>query len=193
MKKLITYILLITTLATVTKNAHAQAWDKSSTVLTIGVSLSQFYHLDDYYYTKNDSRRGYKLLTEQFIFQGEFGIHKYVGLGFLVGVGGRGGLSNNYNGELNIPVGLVSNFHFYQLIADNSKKNIHADKTDIYAGINIGSGVAFTYYTNSTRIVPLLFGGLHAGIRYYISPKFALNAEAGMGKSMVNAGFSFKL
>ncbi len=195
MKKNIYSLLLLITLSFTYSSLHAQAWEKSSKVLSIGVGLAQFYHLDDYYYynNKNDNRKGYKLLTEQLTFQAEFGIHKYVGLGFLIGIGGRGPHSNDYNGELNIPVGMFSNFHLYQLIADNSKKDIHADKLDIYAGLNLGSGMAFTYYPKTTRVVPLAFGGVHAGIRYYLSPKFALNAEVGMGKSIVNAGFSFKL
>lgn len=175
--------------------AQDKAWEKSSQVLAIGVGFSQFYHIDDYYYynNKNNNRKAYKLVTEQLNFQGEFGIHKYVGLGFIIGFGGRGSLSNNYRGEMNIPVGMICNFHFYQLIADNSKKDIHGNKLDIYAGINAGSGIAFTYYDNSNRAVPLAFGGVHAGIRYYISPKFGLNAELGFGKSIVNAGFVFKL
>ena len=179
--------------------AQDKAWEKSSKVLALGIGFAQFYHLDDYYYydnnknIKNNNNRSYRVITEQLNFQGEFGIHPYVGLGFIIGVGGRGPHSNHYNGELNIPVGMISNFHFYQLIADNNKKNMHANKMDIYAGISVGSGVAFTYYDNSNRVVPLAFGGVHAGIRYYLSPKFGLNAEVGLGKSVVNAGFVFKL
>lgn len=194
MKKIFLCTMLIAAFTVSPTTINAQAWERTSKVLSLGVGFSQFYHLDDYYYYgRNDNKNGYKLTTEQFNFQGEFGIHKYVGLGFTIGVGGRGALSNNYRGEFNIPAGMLCNFHFYQLISDNSKKNIHGDKMDIYAGINLGSGVAFTYYTNSNRVVPLAFGGTHVGIRYYISPKFGLNAEVGMGKSIVNAGFSFKL
>ena len=194
MKKNTFLIVLVVSLFVNNIDASAHAWERTSKVLSLGVGFSQFYHIDDYYYDyPKQNRIGYKLVTEQFNFQAEFGIHKYVGLGFLIGIGGRGPGSKNYNGELNFPVGLVSNFHFYQLIADNNKKNIHADKLDIYAGLNIGSGFAITYYSNSTRTVPLAFGGMHAGIRYYLTPKFALNAELGLGKSMINAGLSFKL
>jgi hypothetical protein len=124
----------------------------------------------------------------------EFGIHKYVGLGFTTGIGGRAGLGYGYLGEVNVPIGMVTNFHFYQLIADRTGKNIHADQLDIYAGMSIGSGIAFTYYTNeNARVVPMVWGGPHAGIRWHFAPRVALNAEVGFGKSVVNAGFSFKL
>ena len=184
-------------LLSISTQTEAQAWDKSSKVLSIGFGVSQFYHIDSYYYANNNGRlnRSYfNPTTGQFNFQGEFGIHKYVGLGFTVGLGGRPGWDNHYQGEFNIPMGMLANFHFYQLIADKNSKNLHADKLDIYAGVAMGSGVAFTYYDNiDRRIVPLAWGGPHAGIRYYFVPKVAVNAEVGFGRSLVNIGFSFKL
>jgi hypothetical protein len=116
-----------------------------------------------------------------------------VGIGFTTGMGGRVGWGRGYRGEFNIPIGIVSNFHFYQLIADNASKNIHADKLDIYAGANAGAGPAFIFHDKGNHVAPIVFGGLHAGIRYYFVPKFALNGEIGFGKSFVNGGFSFKL
>ena len=172
---------------------HAQAWQKNSHVFSIGFGASKFYHLDDYYYgNSHPVHNYYRPVTGQLNFQGEFGIHPYVGLGFTTGAGGRGGWTNDYNGEFNIPVGMLSNFHFYQLISDKSKKNIHADKMDIYAGLSIGSGIAFTYYPNDNRAVPIAFGGVHAGIRYYFSDKVGVNAEIGLGKNLINAGFVFR-
>ncbi len=195
MKHILFACLAVATLLFVSNQSQAQAWEKSSKVLSLGFGVSQFYHIDSYYYSNNRKHPSfYNPTTGQFNFQGEFGIHKYVGLGFTVGVGGRAGWNNNYLGEFNIPMGMLANFHFYQLIADKNSKNIHADKLDIYAGIAMGSGVAFTYYDNtSTRVVPLAWGGPHAGIRYYFVPKVAVNAEVGFGRSLVNLGFSFKL
>jgi len=165
-------------------------------LLGLGFGASSFYHLDSYYYGNNGRIRSfYSPITGQFNFMGEFGIHEYVGLGFTTGIGGRAGWSRGYLGEVNIPIGMIANFHFYQLIADKTGKNIHADKLDIYAGVNLGSGVAFTYYDNNNppRVVPLAFGGVHAGIRYYFVPKVGLNAEVGFGRQLVNLGFVFKL
>jgi hypothetical protein len=197
MKYFIILFITVTSILALTQQAEAQAWEKSSKVLSIGFGVSQFYHLDGYYYRNNNGKfkRGhYNPTTGQFNFQAEFGIHKYVGLGFTVGTGGRAGWGNNYQGEVNIPMGILANFHFYQLIDDKNSKDLHADKLDIYAGVAMGSGVAFTYYNDTDRrIVPLAWGGPHVGIRYYFAPKVAVNAEAGFGRSLINIGFSFKL
>lgn len=204
MKKILCPLIIVFILLLNANPVHAQAWERNSRVLSLGFGVSKFFHIDDYYYYRNegDFNRWYYPSTGQINFQGEFGIHKYVGLGFTTGVGGRTKGEKRgkrdeyyykYSGEINVPIGMIANFHFYQLIADNSSKNIHSDKLDIYAGANVGSGVAFTYYENSSRIVPLAFGGLHVGVRYYFTEKVGVNGEFGWGKSVVNVGFSFKL
>jgi hypothetical protein len=194
MKKFLLTLTIVSVVSITTNLVKAQAWEKSSMVLSLGFGVSQFYHMDTYYY--QDSRyhhNWYSPTTLQLNFQAEFGIHKYVGLGFTTGIGGRGGLRYDYSGELNIPIGMIVNFHFYQLIADKSTKNIHADKLDIYLGASLGSGVAIAYYTGFNRVVPMAFGGVHLGIRYYFTPKVGANLEVGWGKGLVNAGLVFKL
>ncbi len=177
------------------QNTSAQAWDRFSKVLTLGVGASNYYHLDGYYYGDPDLRaRAYVPTTGQLVFQGEFGVHKYVGLGFHTGFGGRGRWTRNYIGAWHVPFGMLSNFHFYQLIADNTSRNIHADVLDIYAGLSLGSGVAVTYYDNGVvRAVPLLYGGPHVGLRWYFAPGVGLTGELGYGKNIASAGFVFKL
>lgn len=208
MKNFLYAFLIVSTLMLTADLAKAQAWNRDTKVLALGVGASQFFHIDDYYFENTPDVRGwYWPVTGQINFQGEFAIHKYVGLGFTTGLGGRGPLLYGYTGELNIPLGVIANFHFYQLIADKSGKNIHADKLDIYAGISLGSGLAFTFYDNgtrvgpgglvdhnsTTRIVPMAFGGLHAGVRYYFVPRVGVNGEIGWGKSLVNVGLVFKI
>lgn len=194
MKKLMRNLMMLWIAIGVTHYVQAQAWGRHTNVLSLGIGPSQYIHLDRYYYTDAPVPRLYYWpVTGQFNFQGEFGVHKYVGLGFTTGIGGRGPVNRNYLGELNIPVGLIANFHFYQLIADNASRNIHSDKLDIYAGINVGSGVAFTYYPDVVRAVPIVFGGVQAGIRYYFVPRVAVNGEIGFGKSIANIGFTFRL
>lgn len=194
MKNILSLIIAIFLLTINSESASAQAWERHSKVMALGFGASQFFHIDNYYYTQgNNVRQWYWPLTGQINLQGEFGVHEYVGLGFTTGVGGRAGLGYGYAGEINIPMGMIVNFHFYQLIANKSSKNIHADKLDIYAGLNAGSGLAITYYSNSTRLVPLAFGGPHVGLRYYPIRKFGLNVELGFGKSIINGGFVFKL
>ena len=196
MKKTIQTLLVISILAIYAPHVTAQAWQRNSAILSLGVGASQFFHVDGYYYNNEPgpyNHGWYMPVTGQINFQGEFGIHKSVGLGFTTGIGGRGPLYYGYNGEMNIPIGLLCNFHFYQLIADKTGKNIHADKLDIYAGANIGSGIAIAYFANDTRLEPIVFGGLHVGIRYYFAPRVGVNAELGWGKSIINVGFAFKL
>jgi len=194
MKKILFTLMIISVISLTSFTAKAQAWEKNSVVLSLGIGASQFYHLDNYYYVNTlYGHSWYSPTTVQLNFQAEFGIHKYVGLGLTTGIGGRGGLRNDYSGEFNMRIGIIANFHFYQLIADNSKKNIHADKLDIYFGASLGSGFAVAYYTDFTRVVPMAFGGVHVGTRYYFSPKVGVNCELGWGKSIVNAGVVFKV
>jgi len=196
MKKPLQILLLVSILALSAAHASAQAWQRDSKVLSLGIGASDFFHIDRYYYNYNGvgyDHSWYTPVTGQINFQGEFGIHKYVGLGFTTGIGGRGSLYSGYGGEMNIPIGMIANFHFFQLISDRTGKSIHADKVDVYAGANIGSGIAIAYYSGDTRLEPIVFGGLHVGVRYYFAPKIGVNAELGWGKSIVNAGLVFKL
>lgn len=201
MKKVFYTAALTIVLSLAIQQAQAQAWEKSTKLLGIGFGASQFFHIDSYY------GNFYRPLTGQLNFQGEFGVHDYVGVGFTTGIGGRAGYSrglgyygyygyygsyNNSNGEVNVPVGVLANFHFYQLIADKTGKDIHADKLDIYGGVNVGSGIAAVFYSNETRIVPIAFGGIQAGARYYFTDKIGVNLEVGYPK-LVHGGMVFKL
>lgn len=197
MKKVLYTLLFFCSLSLLTTPVTGQAWQKDSKVLSIGFGASQFFHIDNYYYgngNPNNFQNWYTPLTGQFNFQGEFGVHRYWGLGFTTGIGGRGPWAYGYSGEVNVPIGMIVNFHFYQLIADKRpEKNIHSDKLDIYVGGSLGGGIALTYYPDVTRVVPMAFGGPHAGIRYYFTKRVGINGEVGFGKSIVNVGLAFKL
>ena len=189
MKNLLHTLLLVTVMMLSANRAGAQAWERHSKVLSLGFGASQFFHIDNYYYNNNGdfrNRNWYWPITGQVNFQGEFGIHKYLGLGFTTGFGGRTHYGNSYIGEFNIPLGIIFNFHFYQLIADKKSKAKHADKLDLYVGASAGSGIAIAYYKNLSRTTPLAFGGLHFGLRYYFSPKVGVNGEFGWGKSLIH-------
>lgn len=201
MKKILFVTAIILSAILYSNQTQAQAWDKSSKVLSLGVGGSSFFHI--YPDSGPYGWGGYRTpITGQLNFQGEFGVHKYVGIGFTTGIGGRSGYywgggpwwggSRGYSGEFNIPIGVIGNFHFYQLIDDKVSADIHSDKLDIYGGLNIGSGIAILY-GNGGQVIPIAFGGVQVGARYYFTPKFGVNLEVGYGKSFVNGGICFKL
>lgn len=180
----------------VSNRVEAQAFEKGGTYLNLGLTGSDLFHINP----NSDFYGGfYSSVVGGVTVQMEWGIHKYVGLGFTAGVqGGRRGFYGWYGpyagsgyGELAIPVGVIANFHFYQLIQDKTSKNIHGDKLDVYAGLNLGSGVSF--YPTPSRVFPLFFVGPQVGAKYYVTPNIGLGLEVGYGKSFVNGGVTFKL
>jgi hypothetical protein len=92
-----------------------------------------------------------------------------------------------------MPVGMIANFHFYQLIDDKNGKNLHADKLDIYAGMSLGSGIGMMFYADEPRLVPVFFGGPHVGLRWYPKSRVGLNVELGYGKSIACIGVVVRL
>ena len=204
MKKLFYSAMVALMMLSATTNTNAQAWSKDSKILALGLGASEFFHIDGDSKASSVYGTAPLWLTGQLNFQGEFGVHDYVGIGFTTGLGGRAGYSRGfgyfgyyssygYSGEVNVPIGVIANFHFYQLIADKTGKDIHSDKLDVYAGLSVGTGMAATFYPNATHIYPIAFGGPHVGARYYFTDKFGVNLEAGFGKSLINGGIVFKL
>lgn len=177
----------------------SRSFYKGHTNFSLGLAGSHMWHFHN--------GNAYGLLSGGTQFQMEWGIHKYVGLGFSMGIqGGRWGAWGVWGnvggpGFIAIPAGVVGNFHFYQLIADNTSKDIKADVLDIYGGLNLGSGIAF--YPNNRNNTgnwaapasALIWGGAHAGIRWYFNPRWALNGEIGFfaGKSFITAGVTYKI
>ena len=207
MKRIFFAILLTIALLTTSNPINAQAWSKDTKLLGVGLGASYFFHIDRVNNANSVYGNAPLIITGQLNFQGEFGVHDYVGVGFTTGLGGRAGYARSFGyyygyyglsygskGSVNFPIGALANFHFYQLIADKTGKNIHADKLDIYAGVSVGTGVSAAFYNNeSTHVYPIAFGGVHVGARYYFTDKLGANLELGFGKSIVNGGIVFKL
>lgn len=196
--------LIISTLGII-GSTSAQAFSKDSKYISLQLAGSQYWNFvghsnsNSYYWGGT-----YAPVTGEVLVQAEFPVHKYVGVGFVAGIGGGAnnywyGWGNDYkSGWLQIPIGAVANFHFYQLIADKTSKDIHADKLDIYAGVSLGTGVGVLFLPDfgsgkSSSAAGMVFGGPHAGIRYYFKPNIAVNGELGWGKSFAAAGLTFKL
>lgn len=149
--------------------------------------------------------------------QFEFGIAKYVGLAGSIGFDYASNLSRNTIGygyygspllgnaygsssfrSFAIPITFTGDFHFYQLIQDKTGKSLHADKLDIYAGLDFGSGPGFAvpksaYKAYGSDVGYMIYGGPHVGVKYYFNEKIGVYLEAGYGKSYLNGGVNFKL
>lgn len=206
-KKLIVILIFAVSLAPGFK-LQAQAFDKDTRELTAFIGGADLFHIPVGY---NFNSFIYPTTVEAGV-EGEFGIHKYVGLGFDAELGGRGNKRVGYAvlpapvyytsfyAEFNMAFGVEANFHFYQLIADkvSNGDKLHADKLDIYAGLNTGTGFALhpTYVDNmgNTKTVAdaLFYVGPQAGARYF-TPNIAVNGEVGWGKTWARVGFTFKL
>ena len=234
MNRKLVLMMTLAALMTFSTDAAAQAFEgKGSKQLLIGLGLNQH---TGYFTTNGKGIQGsYNPRSGGLSLQMEFGIHEYVGLGFFAGIEGFnnygggsiapgysgyygyygygvGGYKSNYYG-MAIPVGFQANFHFLQLIADKTGKNF-ADKLDVYAGLNIGSGVMFVFanerYKNKyikdayddgyivngrdlNDVGPMIYGGAHVGIRFYPSSNFGIFAEVGYGKTIAQGGICFKM
>jgi hypothetical protein len=213
MKKLFTLFVFVAASLT-HMHAYAQAFGTGTTLLSFGIGPGEMIHFPvgnnnpfGNYALQGSGFTGTRpIITGQLALQAEFAVHKYVGVGFVIGVGGRAE-SNLDNGsliglgfakEVNVPIGLLANFHFFQLIAD--KKGLAlGDKLDVYAGITAGSGVAIHPYKNNANdggynfYDALFYFGPHAGVSYYFSPTIAVNGEVGWGTTLVQAGLVFKV
>jgi hypothetical protein len=177
------------------QNVAAQAWTKDTKVISVGIGAANYYHLGTTRATLFGPTTGfYSPVTGQLSVEGEFGVHQYVGVGFNTGFGGSGGRLFGSNGSINVPVGVLANFHFYQLIEDKTGGNLHAEALDIFVGVSLGTGIGAIFYDNaSNQVVPLVFGGVHAGARWYFSPNIGLTGQFGFGKQLVDVGVVFKL
>lgn len=191
MKKL---VLLFIGLATLSFG-YSQAFSKGTKSLTLYFGGANMLHIPtNYSYYSGVFGRGFfSPITGQMGVEMEFGVHKYVGVGFNVGVGGR---ANSYvfSNELNVPVGAFANFHWWQLLDDKVGKDMKSDKLDLYAGVDLGSGVALHFDGNgNTYTDALVFAGPHLGIKYYPIERLGIGGELGYGKTFANFGLTFKL
>lgn len=191
--KAINLSVLLGLLLGLSNMSWGQAFSKGDVTMSVTLGASHFWHLRGGYYSPGPGYvwggGGLSPVSGNAFFTMEFAPGRYVGAGFFAGIGG----SAFGWGSINVPVGGFANFHFYQLIADKTGNDIHADKLDIYAGLNIGTGLGFWPGFSSQRANAIIFGGPTAGIRYYFKPNIAVTGELGYGKTLFSAGITFKL
>jgi hypothetical protein len=168
---------------------------KGSKQISIGVGLSsyigQFGKGGFYGYSgvRGYYGRGAFWYSGTLSVQAEFGVHDYVGVGLVTGLGGRAFAGA---GVLYVPVGVIANFHFFQLIADKKGLGI-GDKLDIYAGLNFGTGLGVSFPAGDGSVGGIIFAGPQFGVKYFFTDKIGVYSEFGYGKSIFEAGVSIKL
>ena len=169
---------------------------KGSKQISIGVGLSSYIGAfgKGGFYSYSGGRgyygRGAFWYSGTLSVQAEFGVHDYVGVGLVTGIGGRalGG-----GGALYVPVGILANFHFFQLIADKKGLGV-GDKLDVYAGLNFGTGLGVGFSRGGgSDVSGIIFAGPQFGVKYFFTDKIGVYGEFGYGKSIFEAGVSIKL
>ena len=214
MKKIVyckLFALILVFIIGVQSNAlKAQAFGgKGSKQFLIGLGMVEY---NTWYPEDGTGLKGrFSPLSGIFNFQGEFGVGQYVGIGFALGVNYSSRVRNNWPGyvapiygnykdefwSIGIPVSVIGNFHFLQLINDKAGKNF-AEKLDVYAGLSLGAGPSFLVPRKGFKnlggdVGVMIFGGPHVGIRFFPADKLGIYLEAGYGKSYLNGGVCFKL
>lgn len=208
--------LLVAVILCYVGSVKAQAFSgKGLKSIQIGIGLSEH---NAWYPENGKGPKGHvNPLAGNLNVQLEFGIGKYVGLGGSIGFDYASNLSRNsvgfgyigspllgnaYGGSsfrsFAVPITITCDFHFFQLIQDKSGKSLNAEKLDIYAGLDFGSGPAFAvpksaYKSYGSDIGYMIYGGPHVGIKYYFNEKTGVFLEAGYGKAYVNGGVNIKL
>lgn len=185
MKKSLIILFVLALLLSFPNKSNAQAFGgKGSKAFLVGIGFS------NYPTTYGGFSNTYSPFSLNVGLQGEFGIHDYVGLGFTAGAtfSSSLGVSSIYNSwnTIGIPVGMIGNFHFLQLIADKTGGSF-AESMDVYAGLAFGAGPSFAIPKSgnnaSSEVGVLFMGEVHAGIRYYFNDKLGIFAEVGQGRS----------
>jgi hypothetical protein len=206
MKKSLIILFTSALVLSLPNESNAQAFGgKGSKTFLVGLGFSNYSARYGDFDNKNFTPMSFNVGL-----QGEFGIHDYVGLGFTAGAtfssslgsGGSPGFNSNYYyynsnwSTIGLPIGMIGNFHFLQLIADKTGGSF-AESMDVYAGLAFGGGPSFAIPqggNNNDRTVGLtIFGEVHVGIRYYFNDKLGVFAEVGQGiSSRVQAGLALK-
>jgi hypothetical protein len=119
----------------------------------------------------------------------QFGIADNISVGGLAGFTTSSyDLGSNYSWTYTyILVGARGEYHFLK-----NKKDL-----DAYAGATVGFAITSVsepsgysgFYSAGTSYAVI---GVHGGVRYYVSPKFAVFGEVGYGVGYINVGVAYK-
>lgn len=193
--------LAIVLLCFISSQVNAQAFDSHTSMFSVGAGMTNSPVLMGAIHREHpeNMRLSFTPLRPQFTFKGEFAVHKYWGVGFTTSVdGGHYQAVQFVNApydQINMQVGALANFHFYQLIADrmNNNPKLHADKLDIYTGISLGYILTVNMQPGYTNYQHGIMADYHVGVRYNVTKRFSVYGEVGYGQSIINLGASFKI
>jgi hypothetical protein len=193
--------LLMIVLCFVCTHSFAQAFQKKDILLSFGLGMTN----DLFIVGTQDNNKlptqhvYFNVLKPQFNFKAEFAVSKYWGVGFITSVNALKNVDDYHTGyysnPVNVQLGLLVNYHFYQLIADKLGRNpkLHADKWDIYTGFTIGNNLHIDRGPDGRpRYQNYPFMGYHVGARYYINEHLSVYGELGIGQSYFNIGLAYK-
>jgi len=123
---------------------------------------------------------------------GEFKVHKWVGVGYQTGLnfyfqsyGYFGGGTASY---VSIPLLAKANFHILEASSAKIK-----NKLDVYAGLTFGGGPVISMNNGGGKpyVAGIIHVGPQAGVRYWFTPKVAIQGEVGWGAQFANVGVTF--
>lgn len=167
-------ILLLVVFSTILSIQSQAQYDKGDFLLNAGIGLG-------YYYAG-----GVPLLVS-----GEWLVTDKISVGPYLGytTWNYGYFTNDYRYTF-IDIGGRGSYHFSELFG------ITNEKVDVYGGVFLGFVVSSFSGDNVPGYVDGYGGGfrtgLHAGARYYFSPKVAGYGELGYGIAPLSIGFTFK-
>jgi outer membrane protein W len=186
MKKI---ILLTTIFFSSFATINAQQLSEGNSMINLGVGLSSYY----------TSGSGYNMSLPPVEGTFEYMITENISVGAFVGAYGSKYETNfdiayNFSSKFSyIDGGALGNFHF-----------VNDDKFNAYVGAKLGYvSVSTSTDSNDDYLNELLetldytdsgiIYGVQLGGRYFVSEKFAINAELGYGVALLKVGVTFKL
>jgi hypothetical protein len=202
MKKLF-HCSCIFLLCFVYSHSQAQAFDKNNIMVSLGIGIITDATAPQAPQNERPmfrSRNYLTLVRPQIQFRADFGVQRYLSVGFMTTIDRQTNLYNpvtkkRYD-ELNLRLGSTLDFHFYQLMADkmHNGPKLRADKWDIYAGFTFGDYLKVDHtIDNKTLFTNKPFISYHVGVKYRINEHWGLNGEVGYGQKQImwNAGIVY--
>ncbi|MCX6148970.1 MAG: hypothetical protein NTX22_00430 [Ignavibacteriales bacterium] len=127
----------------------------------------------------------------------QYGILKNISVGGIIGYSSSSDKwgDDSYGWEYTytyIFIGARGEYHFLE----------NVEKLDLYAGVTLGYDIVTASskvhgnnnygYNGSSASASYALTGIHGGVRYYVSPQFAVWGEVGYGVSLISGGVAFK-